>query len=61
MYTLDMPKRSSKKRVDINQLAKYIVDDAKGRYILTYTALKENYDIFIGHAEKIIKSFKIVK
>lgn len=28
MYALNIPERSSKKRLDINQLAKYIVDDA---------------------------------
>lgn len=34
MYTLDMPKRSSKKRFDMNRLAKYIVDEATGEEIL---------------------------
>lgn len=34
MYNRGMPKRSSKKKVDINQLAKYITDEATGEEIL---------------------------
>lgn len=33
MYNSDMPKRSSKKKLDTNQLAKYIVDEATGELL----------------------------
>lgn len=34
MYNLGMQKRSSKKKMDINQLAAYITDEATGEQIL---------------------------
>ncbi len=37
-YTLDMPKRSSKKSRDLNVLAKSIVDDATTEKLLTKAA-----------------------
>lgn len=33
MYTLDMPKRSSKKNMDVNQLAAYITEQATGELL----------------------------
>ena len=33
MYTLDMPKRSSKKNMDVNQLAAYITGEATGELL----------------------------
>lgn len=38
MYTLGMPKRSSKKKVDVNQLAAYIVNDATSEELLNKAA-----------------------
>ena len=38
MYTLSMPERSSKKRMDINQLAAYIVNDATSEELLQNAA-----------------------